>query len=391
MPEMWEEISSALDDVWGVDTTQWKEIGVLDSLMQIIPRGVNRMLVGLPLCRNEEYISNMTKFAQACIMTSQVYLRYIPQWLKPVLGPLVTIPNNRYWRNTTKYTIPLIKGRLVNFKRKSEDAGFEWEEPNDYISWHIEHATSENRQDELTPDIMSRRLMAVNFAGIHTTSLSTTNCLFDLISSDPSKGYLEGIREEVTRVFAEEGGQWTKAGLAKLHRTDSAIRESLRISSFVILGAMRKVLPAEGIENKAEGWRAPQGTYIGLDSYSVQHDAEIYPDPNTYDAFRFSRAREEMEDTEKSKDSAEILKQKSVGLVTTSETFLSFSHGRHACPGRFFVALELKLLLAKMFMDYEVAPLQTRPPSPWIGSTVLPPMKATMKIRRREGSVNEST
>ena len=154
---------------------------------------------------------------------------------------------------------------------------------------------------------------------------------------------------------------------------------------------MRKVLPAEGIENKMEGWHAPRGSYVGLDSYSVQHDSEIYPDPNTYDAFRFSRAREETLDeerTEKSRDTAEILKQKNVGLVTTSETFLSFSHGRHACPGRFFVALELKSLLAKMVMDYEVEPLRTRPPSPWIGSTVLPPMKATMKIKRREETVN---
>ena len=184
VPKMWEEISSAIDDVWGVDTTQWKEIGVLDTLMQIIPRGVNRMLVGLPLCRNQDYISNMTKFAQACIMTSQFYLRYNPHWLQPVLGPLVTIPNNPYWRNTTKYTLPVIRERLANFKRKSEHESFEWEEPNDYISWHIDHATSDNRPDKLAPDIISRRLMAVNFAGIHTTSLSTTNCLFDLISSD---------------------------------------------------------------------------------------------------------------------------------------------------------------------------------------------------------------
>ena len=35
-------------------------------------------------------------------------------------------------------------------------------------------------------------------------------------------------------------------------------------------------MPAEGIENKAGGWRAPQGALLGVDMHSVQHDPEIY-------------------------------------------------------------------------------------------------------------------
>lgn len=388
---MWEELDSAFDEQWGKDTKQWKEICVFDNLMLIIPRAVNRMLIGLPLCRNEDYLSNASKFATDVITSATIFLRFTPRWLKPILGPLFTLPNSHHWRNTAKHTLPVIKERLANFERKREDPTFEWEEPNDYISWHIEIATAENRQDELTPDMISRRLMPLNFAAIHTTTLTITNCLFDLIASDPAKGYLEGIREEAERVLAEEGGQWTKAGLAKCHRADSAVRESMRVSNFLTRGVMRKVLPEEGVENKAEGWRAPKGAYIGLDVHSVQHDPEIYPDPDTYDAFRFSRPRED--DTQNAgnrtateKNGAETLKQKNVGLITTSDTFLPFSHGRHACPGRFFVALELKMLLAKLVMDYEVEPLPTRPPSKWFGSNLLPPMKATIKVRRREGT-----
>lgn len=155
-------------------------------------------------------------------------------------------------------------------------------------------------------------------------------------------------------------------------------------------GVVRKVMPTEGIENKIEGWRAPRGAYIGLDVHSVQHDPDVYPRPEMYDAFRFSRPKEESHETSKdgnSDDAADILRLKNTGLVTTSDSFLNFGHGRHACPGRFFVALELQMLLAYMVLNYEVKPLASRPPNKWFGGVNLPPMKASIKVRRRKGTV----
>lgn len=387
IPEIWDELSNAAGESWGMDTQSPKDVCVFESLMFIIPRITNRTFVGLPLCRNNDYLSSMGKFAMDIIATNTL-LGFTPHFIKPIIGPIVAIPNNYHYRKTAKYSKPLIIERLANFQKKREDPSYTWEEPNDYISWHIALATSENRQDELTPDMISKRLLPINFAAIHTTVLTITNCLFDLISSDPSLHYLDGIREEVTRVLAEEGGQWTKSGLARCHRADSAIRESMRVSNFMTRNVLRKVLPKEGIENKAEGWRAPQGAFIGLDMHSVQHDPDIYPNPDTFDAFRFSRHKEESNgDMVGSKDDGQTAQLKNTGLITTSDTFLSFSHGRHACPGRFFVALELKMLLAYMVLNYEVEPIASRPTSAWFGNSRLPPMKEKMRLRRKKGTV----
>ncbi len=390
VPSMWEELSRAIDDTWGTDTETWKEIHVFDNLMTIIPRTVNHILVGSPLCRNKVYLANMAKFATAVVTASSLYLRFTPKWLKPLVGPLATIPNNRHYRTTAELTLPIIEERLANHKRKNEDPSFEWGEPNDFISWHIALAMAEDRQDELTPDRISGRLMPINFAAIHTTAMTTTHLLFDLISSDPSNHDLDGIRDEAQRILAEEGGHRTKAGLGRCHRADSAIRESMRVLNFMTRGVVRKVMPTEGIENKIEGWRAPRGAYIGLDVHSVQHDPDVYPRPEMYDAFRFSRPKEESHETSKdgnSDDAADILRLKNTGLVTTSDSFLNFGHGRHACPGRFFVALELQMLLAYMVLNYEVKPLASRPPNKWFGGVNLPPMKASIKVRRRKGTV----
>ena len=390
VPGIQEEVENAMDISWGMGTESWTRLTVWDNLMFVISHVTNRMFVGLPLCRNEDYLDNMSKFAMdviACMMT----LVFVPTWLKPIVGPIVTIPNRRHWAATTKYTFPLIEERKTMMKAKKEDPSIEWVEPNDYLTWHISLAMAENRQDELDTDIISRRLMPINFAAIHTTNLTATNVLFDLASSDPSKGFFEGIREEVERVFKEEGGHWTKAGLQKLHRTDSAIRESMRISNFMSRGLGRIVLAKEGITNKAEGWHAPKGSVLVTDVHHPMHDPELHSDPDKYDAFRFSRSKE---DNETAKELAPGTTEKSgrpalknVDMINTSDTFLAFSHGRHACPGRFFVAMELKIILAHMVMNYDLEHLAVRPRMKWLNTMRAPDMKGAIRVKRKAGTV----
>jgi cytochrome P450 len=172
-------------------------------------------------------------------------------------------------------------------------------------------------------------------------------CLFDLFSADPSKGFVEGLREEAERVFAEteQTGRWNKKILTKLVRADSAIRESMRISNFATRGITRKVVAKDGLRNEEEGWTAPHGSFISLDEHSRHHDPKIYPDPDSYDAFRFSRPREEYEASRDSspKDLEKYVDMKNLSMVSTGENFLAFGHGRHACPGRFLVQHELKV------------------------------------------------
>ena len=85
------------------------------------------------------------------------------------------------------------------------------------------------------------------------------------------------------------------------------------------------------------------------------------------------------------RDLDKLLESKNLSTVTTSDTFLPFGHGRHACPGRFFAATEMKLLLAYIVMNYDIKPMETRPPNEFLGGNVLPPMKANIWVRRRKG------
>ena len=65
--------------------------------------------------------------------------------------------------------------------------------------------------------------------------------MFDLYSSPPEMGYIEALREEAAHILAEEEGVWTKAGLAKMLKMDSALRESMRLGGGGARRLTRKV------------------------------------------------------------------------------------------------------------------------------------------------------
>jgi len=134
--------------------------------------------------------------------------------------------------------------------------------------------------------------------------------------------------------------------------------------------------------------KIPCGAMIGLDFWTRHHDPEIYPQPDKYDAFRFSRPREEHSVQHPSdKTSEEYLRMKSLDCTyTASDTFLVFGMGKYACPGRFFVTMELKLLLAYVIMNYDVELLSKRPSNHWVGGLILPGRSTNLRVRRRTDS-----
>lgn len=80
------------------------------------------------------------------------------------------------------------------------------------------------------------------------------------------------------------------------------------------------------------------------------HDPDFISDPMEFDALRWYRQRqtEELKGTEKA--SADSANQ----MVTVSPTALTFGYGRHACPGRFFAANEIKMIMGHAILGYDI-------------------------------------
>ncbi|ROV97392.1 hypothetical protein VMCG_06903 [Cytospora schulzeri] len=391
IPEINEQVRICVDDIYGTDDSQWNKVNIWDCLMRLIPRVTNRMLVGQALCDNPEYIDNMINFTLDVTRDLMVF-PMVPTIAKPILGPLAGLTAKYHYHKTAKHSIPLIKQRLHNMQRKGAgDMAFKnWEIPNDYLSWTITTAQAEGRMDELDPVRISQRLLPLNFAAIHTTSITALHVFLDILGYDREQNIIDSLREEVINELNKEPvGQWNKAKLASLHRMDSVIRESMRVNAISQTMLMRKVIAPGGVTNDNTGQHFPQGTMLSCPLWCTQHDKDIFGDgADLYDAFRYSRQREEYDGkTDDEKTSQDGLKIAKMGMVTTSVEHYGFGHGRHACPGRFFVAHELKMLIAYMLLSYDMKSHDKRPDPKCIGKAMIPPTDATMELKRRRSQV----
>lgn len=211
---------------------------------------------------------------------------------------------------------------------------------NDYIQWAIGHAKKHPDPAELTESVISKRLAVLCFAAIQSSVISITNAVFDLASSPNCQAHLDAMREEVLRELdrarAEDhqqatpgatGGStsraWRRAALFRMARVDSCLRESMRLNGFVARGIMKRVV-AEGGVTLPDGSHLPKGTNVGVSQYSVHRDEDVYRDANTFKAFRFVDEDGEGRGLAPSEKSAA---RRTRALVSTSPTFLAFSHG----------------------------------------------------------------
>lgn len=328
IPDLAEEVPVAVDLVYGLNTESYTKIEVLDSFMRMIPSLTNRMLVGPTLCRDRKYLDACLSFTMDVIRT-QAFLFLIPKALHPIFGPLLGLASKYHYWLSSKFTLPLIRERLEDIKKKDGgDPTYKtWKEPHDFITWSYRTAMAEGRLDEAQPVRIAERIMPLNFASIHTTSLTAAETITNILSKNPS--VIESLREEAHRILQEEGG-WTKQGLSRMHRMDSAIRESQRVSPIALTFIHRMVVAKEGITTP-EGVYLKCGTLLSCPWTPVALDDDIHDAAADFDAFRYSRAREEFDAmAPEEKEKADRLRLKQSGLVTTSERHLPFGHGRHA-------------------------------------------------------------
>ncbi|EAU87974.2 cytochrome P450 [Coprinopsis cinerea okayama7 len=309
--------------------------------------------------RNPEYRSIQENLTVHLVVAG-TFLGLLPPFLRPLVGRLITkfpASNSLVQKHITPLVEEVTKINQI-YGPKSE------KRPNNLISWLMDAAPEQCR----TMADIAGRVILINIAAIHTTSLALNDTLFELAARQE---YIVPLRAEVEQAIEEYG--WTKEAMTRMYKLDSFIKESCRVNGLLAVSMVRNARTDYHLSN---GTVIPAGFRVVTAADPTHHDPLIYEDPNSFKGFRFCGPNGNDE-------SANRLRNQ---LVSLDLNYMLFGNGRSACPGRFFAVNELKAMLAHLLINYDfkLPNDETEPPAPiWIGHHRVPNQTAGIMFKER--------
>ncbi|KAF8806841.1 cytochrome P450 [Phlegmacium glaucopus] len=360
--EMHDEVVAAFDEYLQTNVDgEWGTFPVLEIMPKLACRANNRVFVGFPLCRDPDFLALSVKRTAAVVKTA-VLLGFCPKFLRSFVTPLIS-EHRKELETVQRLLTPFIEARRQELAGKEEYAAAT-DQGTDVLTWLLTDPIGKNSSNlDLTC-----RVLILNFASIHTTSMTTAQALYDLAAYPE---YAEPLREEAARVVERDG--WTKAAISNMDKIDSFLKESMRVNTISEL-----LMPRIAVEDYTfaqTGTLIPRGTFLHVATREAHFDGNAYADPSKFDGLRFFKLK-----------SQAIANERQFDLTTTSPESVPFGTGIHACPGRFFVASEMKLMLAHLVLNYDIKFEKegVRPLNKYFQATCFPDPAAKILFRRRK-------
>lgn len=202
---------------------------------------------------------------------------------------------------------------------------------------------------------------------------SILHALYDL-TTHPE--YVDRLRDEILSVLDSLGG-FTKHSLLMMRKLDSCLRESQRLNLTASLPMARLAIRDYTFTSGRKPFTIHKGTTVAAPAAAIHRAPYAYgPDADEWKGFRFSEMCGDKDEATRNQ------------LASTSKEFLSFGHGRDACPGRFYAANELKLIMCYLLLRYDIRLPEEcqgkRPPNIYRFGGVRPDTTVDLEFRRRE-------
>ncbi|XP_071868075.1 probable cytochrome P450 6a14 [Bombus fervidus] len=180
---------------------------------------------------------------------------------------------------------------------------------------------------ELTDSLIAAQAFVFFIAGFETSSSTISHTLYELAQNQEVQ---DKLRQEIRDAYNKNGGTLTYEGIKGMKYLDKVFKETLR--KYPIL----TVLNRQAMENytfKGTKITIPERTIVWIPVYGIQHDSNIYSDPEKFDPERFNE-----------------------DAVATRHpmSYLPFGDGPRNCIGARFAQYQSKVGLATILLNHKV-------------------------------------
>ena len=248
------------------ECAEWTPINIYSRSLQIGALASGRIFVGLPLCRDQEWVDKSISYAIDTMAGIRAVNAYSPL-LRPFVAPF--LPELRklrsYKHRAAQMLRPKVEAAIASYLAfghakstdnlsletgNSEAASDANGKQFNLISWMIGHSKDIPR---VQPEFIAKEQLFAAFGAIHVTSITVTNALYDL-AAHPQ--YIAPLRAEIDQVLAEEEKEQNassdmekdrshglrKQSLPKLRKLDSFLKESQRMNPLSISASFQSLL-----------------------------------------------------------------------------------------------------------------------------------------------------
>ncbi|KAM7197577.1 Cytochrome P450 [Rhypophila sp. PSN 637] len=309
----------------------WVEVDIQEISRKLVARMSARIFLGETASRDPEWLKVSQDYTIDAFATAFM-LRMVPTWMRFVLARF--IPFRYRLRQHRKKAEQIVADKM---KSRGERKSLEDDDSSlSLLDWMLDHGTEQEKE-------LSEMANRQSF----TTSTNTATFLFEFCAHPE---WFPMLREEIEEVAKTEKGNESEVDIkrwhARLEKMDSFLLECFRVHPPVLLSPQRVALQPFTLK---DGTYIPKGCRIAFANSEHQMDPEITPDPTTFDPMRAYRARHATPGNSGGDDPY----HRNQAIQTDINNNLTFGYGSQACPGRFLGVAEIKLLLARLLMEFD--------------------------------------
>ncbi|KAI6334005.1 hypothetical protein MCOR07_001423 [Pyricularia oryzae] len=360
-----EDTLSAIDDLVPAGDGDWGEIPVSDVVVKIVHRVSSRTFLGNDGPRNTQWLDLAQTYTPDISLAG-----FILDLVPPLLRPLAQwcIPAMHRGRRQLATARGLVAAMIDERRRRQEvqpvssDGGEKKQVvgSDDAIGWFDRAAGGDARLYDA-----AAAQLALTFVADHTSANFIAKALLDL-ARHPE--VVCELRREIEREVSGLGwAGWEKANLHRMKLLDSVIKESMRLQPIFFASMLGAVTQEMSLK---DGTVLPVGTRIAV-SGDGNRDPDVYDKPDEWDGYRYYKMRQGGE----REDMAQL------ACATTEHA--GFGVGKHSCPGRFYAADVMKIILCHLLMRYDWKVSEAGPETVVMGWTQMVHPEAKILLRRR--------